>query len=156
MDNKVNSCIAALKNGADAAEKKFGIPSSFTIAQGALESGWLTSRLSLEANNVFGIKADKSWIGKVFIMPTREFLNHTWITEFAHWRHYDSLADCLADHAQFFLSNHRYATALQFPHDGKRFAEEVAKAGYATDPEYSHKIISVINAHGLKDVGAKA
>lgn len=39
---------------------KYGIPSSVTLAQMALESTWGTSRLAREDNNYFGIKKGPS------------------------------------------------------------------------------------------------
>lgn len=154
MMDKIFTCITKLKQGADKAETQFGIPSSFTIAQGALESAWLTSMLALKANNLFGVKADPSWSGDVLLMPTREeSKGGVWSTVVARWRKYATIDECLLDHAQFFIKNKRYAQALKYPHDGRQFSIEVAKAGYATDLQYSQKLISIINLHHLTDVG---
>ena len=152
---QIKAAIAKLKPGADQGETLFGIPSSFTIAQACLESNWLTSMLSVQGNNLFGVKADVSWKGDVLSMPTREESHDgVWSTVVARWRKYASVEQCLTDHAQFFIRNPRYHLALLHPHDGKQFADEVAKAGYATDLQYASKLHSVINAHNLTDVGS--
>ncbi len=44
----------------------YRIPASITLAQGILESNAGRSRLAREANNHFGIKCHKDWIGKSF------------------------------------------------------------------------------------------
>jgi flagellum-specific peptidoglycan hydrolase FlgJ len=153
-DPKVMQCLTALKAGADSCESTFGVPSSFTIAQAALESSWMQSMLAVKANNLFGVKADASWTGDTLDMPTREYLKGQWVVVTAHWRKYSSIEECLKDHVRFFKQNPRYAKALQYPHDGIAFAREVANAGYATDPQYADKLIAVIRSHLLKDVGA--
>ena len=140
--------IEKIKPGADQCEKAEGIPSAFTIAQAALESAWGSSGLSLRANNLFGVKADKAWTGKVVAINTREFLRGVWVTVPALWRSYDSWAECLIDHAHFFKVNPRYAEALKTT-DPEKFARAVAKAGYATDPKYADKLISVMHSHNL-------
>ena len=60
--------------------RKYGIPASVTLAQGILESSNGQSRLALNENNHFGIKATPGWItqgGKYGIYtddkPTRSF-----------------------------------------------------------------------------------
>ena len=141
--------IAKLRPGADQCETEKGIPASFTIAQAALESAWGSSALSIVASNLFGIKADKSWTGKTLSMNTREWLHGEWVTVPAEWRLYASWAECLLDHAEFFKVNPRYAKALQFAHDGKLFARAIALSGYATDPAYADKLISIISKHHL-------
>jgi flagellar rod assembly protein/muramidase FlgJ len=141
--------IAKIRPGADLCEAEKGIPSEFTVAQAALESGWGKSLLTVRSNNLFGIKADKSWTGPTHEMMTREYINGQWISVPAKWRSYDTWADCLLDHANFFHVNQRYAEALKYPHDPFRFAEEISRAGYATDPSYADKITQIIGRYAL-------
>lgn len=143
--------INRIRPGADQCEAEKGIPAGFTIAQAALESAWGGSGLTARANNLFGIKAGKAWHGEVLELPTREVVNGSvWVTVNARWRKYATWADCLLDHADFFHVNLRYSKALEHPHDSVRFAEEVAAAGYATDPNYAKKIINLMNGHHLE------
>lgn len=44
--------------------RKYGIPASVTLAQGILESSNGQSRLALNENNHFGIKATPGWIAQ--------------------------------------------------------------------------------------------
>jgi flagellum-specific peptidoglycan hydrolase FlgJ len=144
-----NAFITAIRPGADCCEIEKGIPSGFSVAQAALESGWGTSGLSVKAKNLFGVKADKFWGGPTITMMTSEHINGQWIRVPAKWRAYETWEECILDHAEFFHVNPRYSKALQYPHDAIRFAEEVAAAGYATDPEYAEKLIRIIQSHKL-------
>ena len=49
-----------------------------------------------------------------------------------------------SDHSQFFLINKRYAKALLVRNDPYKFADEVAKAGYATATNYAKILKDVI------------
>ncbi len=144
--------IAAIGPAARASAAKTKIPASFTVAQAALESGWGKSQLAGQAFNLFGVKADASWRGAVLELPTKEWLRGEWVTITARWRRYAGWLECLDDHARFLLDNPRYRPAFQFT-DGRRFASAVAAAGYATDPTYAAKIISIIDGRGLGCIG---
>ena len=140
--------IAAISEAAQKSAKATKIPASFTIAEAALESGWGTSKLALEGFNLFGVKADRSWNGDTLSIDTKEFLHGKWVIIPALWRKYTTWLECIQDHAAFLLDNPRYKPAFEHT-DGAGFAIAVAVAGYATDPDYASKIISVIHAHGL-------
>jgi flagellum-specific peptidoglycan hydrolase FlgJ len=140
--------IAAIAPAAQASAAHTKIPASFTVAQAALESGWGKSQLACEAFNLFGVKADASWHGDVLELPTREFLRGVWVTVPARWRRYPDWLACIDDHAAFLLQNLRYRPAFQWT-SGPEFAKAVQACGYATDPTYSAKIISIIQGRGL-------
>lgn len=124
------------------------IPYGFTIAEAALESGWGESMLFKEAMNLFGVKADSSWNGELLSMNTKEFINGAWVTIPAKWRKYSNLQDCIDDHSQFLIQNPRYKDCFQYT-SSSDFAIAVAKAGYATDPDYSDKLCSIIEKYDL-------
>jgi LysM repeat protein len=138
------------KMAADAikSQRETGVPASVTLAQAALESGWGKSGLSTQGNNFFGIKG-KGPAGSV-TMPTKEFLNGKWVTVDAPFRKYNSPSESFADHGNFLRQNKRYAEAFKHTDNAERFAQEIHKAGYATDPEYSNKLIAMINKYGLE------
>lgn len=140
--------IAALTPAALACQRQTQVPASLTIAQAALESGWGGSQLAVQGFNLFGVKADASWKGPVLTMNTREVIHGQWVMVPARWRKYSSWQGSIDDHAAFLLDNPRYHAAFMF-HDGVRFAQAVAAAGYATDPNYADKVIGVIHAHNL-------
>lgn len=141
--------IAAVGQAARTSMAKTRIFASFTIAEGALESGWGGSQLASQAHNLFGVKADPSWHGEVLTMRTREFVGGQPIIVPAFWRKYPDWLTCMQDHAAFLLHNPRYAPAFSCT-DVEAFTRAIAKAGYATDPDYAAKIIAVMNSHNLK------
>lgn len=149
--------IAALAPAAVQSMKTTKVPASFVIAEGALESAWGESGLYKNALNMFGVKADAAWNGQTYSIQTREFLKGTWVVVPAKWRKYPDLAGCVNDHAQFFLTNKRYRNCFAAK-NGEEFAMAVAKAGYATDPQYAQKIIAIMRQHNLSqyDTGAIA
>ena len=148
-------------------EKKMGISHLFILAQAALESGWGERGVG---NNFFGIKVPKNLVSstpneKKQLLFTTEVLNSPtpnpqqfpkiisiskrtdgkWLYRVQDWfRKYDTPEECFTDHAQFFFRNKRYAKALEVKADPYKFAEEVAKAGYATAPNYAKILKDVI------------
>jgi flagellum-specific peptidoglycan hydrolase FlgJ len=129
--------------------KRDKIPASFTIAQAALESAWGGSKLAVEANNLFGIKADASWDGLFVVMPTREVIDGKEIKVDAKWRRYTSMQECLDDHSKFLKTQPRYAPAFIHECKGDQFAHYIAAGGYATDPLYASKLNQIIYGNGL-------
>ena len=143
-------------------EKKTGISHLFTLAQAALESGWAKS---VSGNMFFGVKAGKDTpANKKQLLTTTEILSGPNLKhlfplvisvkmlssgkykyEVKDWfRKYDTPEECFTDHAQFFFKNKRYAKALLVKADPYKFAEEVAKAGYATAINYADSLKKVI------------
>ena len=145
-------------------EKKTGISYLFTLAQAALESGWGERGVG---NNFFGIKVPKNIVSstpnekkqllrttevlssanavfpKIFSIKKRTDGKYTYIV--LDWfRKYDTPEECFTDHAQFFFKNKRYAKALEVKAAPYKFAEEVAKAGYATAPDYANSLKKII------------
>ena len=141
--------IEAIAPAAQTSMQATKIPASFVIAEGALESGWGSSMLAEKGLNLFGVKADPSWKGATIDMRTREFLHGEWVIVPAKWRKYADWLDCINDHANFLLDNPRYKPAFEHSDDAESFTRAVAAAGYATDPTYAGKIISIIRGHDL-------
>ena len=121
-----------------------GISAVFTLAQGGTESAW--GAKTTGNFNFFGIKADASWKGDIKTNVTHEFVNGKWIVINANFRSYANAADGFTDHAQFFLTNKRYAKALLVKNNANLFADAVAIAGYATDPNYNTTLKGVIKS----------
>ena len=97
--------ISQIVSGAKQSYEETGIFPSITLAQAILESGWGRSGLAIKANNLFGIKADSGWKGKVLEMPTQEHVNGGIITIIARWRVYESWNESVIDHGKFFVEN---------------------------------------------------
>jgi flagellum-specific peptidoglycan hydrolase FlgJ len=141
--------IATIAPPALESAKRTKIPASFTVAQAALESGWGKSLLATRGRNLFGVKAGHEWKGAVLTLNTREFIGGKWVLVEAHWRKYFDWLDSIEDHANFLLFNPRYKPAFAHPMHGEDFAKVVQGCGYATDPNYADKIITVIRSHDL-------
>ena len=142
--------IEAMAPVAQESYKEHGVLPSITLAQGIIESAWGKSGLTVQGNNLFGIKADISWIGPVIEMNTQEFVNGQYITVVARWRVYDRWEDSILDHGKFLKENIRYEQAGVFnAKNYKEQAEALLRAGYATDPNYSNKLCSMIESYSL-------
>mgnify|MGYP001943642129 CR=1 FL=1 len=140
-------------------EEKTGIDARFTLAQAALESAW---GASAPGNMFFGIKDTDGINGNEQLLRTTEVLKNPnvkfpeiisitkrpdgkYTYKVKDWfRKYDTPEGSFTDHACFFFTYSRYNKALEVRQDPYRFAEEIAKAGYATDPNYTNVLKSVI------------
>ena len=60
-------------------------------------------------------------------------------------RCYENWESAVRDYVQFLSGSDRYSETLRHAQDPERFADELQKAGYATDPAYARKLKSVIN-----------
>jgi len=117
------------------------IPASITLAQGILESGSGNGRLAVKANNHFGIKCH-GWTGaKIY---------HDDDKSQECFRKYKNPETSYKDHSEFLTGRKRYAKLFQLkPNDYKGWARGLKKAGYATDPKYPQKLISLIERYQL-------
>ena len=142
--------IALLAGPAQATQAATGIPASFTLAQAAVESGWNSSEQALQDFNLFGIKAIGGWAGLTQMWPSAEFENGVKVMVNSLFRKYPDLTAGLEDHAAFLTNNPRYQPAFAHIDDSCAFAQAIADAGYATDPNYAKTIISIIQFHQLQ------
>ena len=119
----------------------YGIPASITLAQGILESGSGRGRLSVEANNHFGIKCH-GWKGaKIY---------HDDDASQECFRKYRKAESSFEDHSEFLTGRKRYAKLFNLkPNDYKGWAKGLKSAGYATDRKYPQKLISLIERYKL-------
>lgn len=142
--------IDLVSQGAIKTYKENGVFPSVTIAQAILESNWGKSDKATQCNNIFGIKADKSWEGNKKELPTTEWVNGKLVPAMAEWRSYSSFEESIKDHGKFLNANSRYANAGVF--NSTNYKEQIIaikNAGYATDPKYAEKICSLIERYTL-------
>lgn len=126
------------------------VPASITIAQAIVESDWGRSQLAREHHNYFGIKAfGQHGSAGAVTFPTVEYEGGESIQVQAAFRAYGSLADSVADHQRFLLTNARYRAALAQRHDPAAFAAALQRAGYATDPAYASKLVRLMDRYDL-------
>lgn len=122
--------------------KYFGIPASITLAQGILESGMGYGRLATDANNHFGIKCHRDWNGKRIYHDDDE--------EGECFRVYKDPENSFRDHSLFLRDRSRYAFLFDIKTNHYRaWAKGLKKAGYATDPKYPDKLISLVERFDL-------
>lgn len=120
----------------------YKIPASITLAQGILESGAGLSRLARDGNNHFGIKCGRNWRGRKTY--------HTDDAPNECFRAYRSAKESYDDHSVFLANGPRYAFLFKLDiTDYKGWARGLKKAGYATDPSYANRLISLIEDYEL-------
>lgn len=154
MSKKTDNFIAKISPLAISDFKNSKVLPSLTIAQAILESGWGESVLAKKANNLFGIKATKDWKGKAISKDTLEYFNKKQATSItAYFKVYDDWLGGIKDHSKL-LSTSRYTDVI-LAKDYKEACEKIAKAGYATDPEYSSKLIALIEKYKLYEYDNK-
>lgn len=152
--------ISKIEKKAEEEYIKNGILPSITISQAILESNWGKSRLALEGNNLFGIKADESWHGERINFKTKE--NYKDYIK-ADFRKYSSWDKSISDYANFLRNNRRYKKNGLF--DSKDYikqAQSLEDAGYATTKNekgekiYAEKLIGVIKKYNLRKYDIEA
>lgn len=122
--------------------RKYKIPPSVTLAQGAMESGWAESYLAVNGNNHFGIKCGPDWKGPGLLLnddrPNECF------------RVYNSIAESFEDHSKFLHKYSRYNSLFDLPFtDYKGWFKGLQAAGYGTDPNMATKLIAIVEKYGL-------
>jgi len=114
------------------------------ITAAALESGYGKSGLAAKYNNFFGRKPEKSYKGKVVTMQTAEYIKGQRVVIPQPFKHYDTPADGFKDYVRLLSNSKRYAKVL-LTSDPKQQFREIQAAGYATAPDYSQKLSSVLD-----------
>jgi flagellar protein FlgJ len=149
---KVDAFVDKLAAPAQAASAATGIPARFIIGQAALESGWGKSEIrktdGSTSHNVFGIKATKDWTGKTVSTVTTEYVNGKPQRTVEKFRAYDSYQEAMTDYASLLKGNPRYAQVINSARDVNGFANGMQRAGYATDPHYAKKLMSIMQKMG--------
>ncbi len=121
---------------------QYGIPASITLAQGILESGAGRGELTRKAHNHFGIKCHTGWSG--------ERVYHDDDEKGECFRKYKDPKYSFRDHSLFLTERSRYQDLFKLRKDDyKGWAKGLKKAGYATDPKYPDKLISIIEKNNL-------
>ncbi|MCT6663545.1 flagellar assembly peptidoglycan hydrolase FlgJ [Enterobacter mori] len=139
--------ISRLLRPAQEAAQQSGLHPHLILAQAALESGWgkreIPAADGSPSHNLFGIKATGDWRGKTTEITTTEYVNGVKQKVKAAFRVYDSYEHALSDYAKLLTKNPRYRGVVQSdsPEQG---AKALQAGGYATDPAYAKKLITII------------
>jgi peptidoglycan hydrolase FlgJ len=156
-----------------------GIPAVLMLAVAALETGWgqhvcTHSSQAMEAldidkdqalaieegttsHNYFGIKATNPYQPYV-VCWTHEADGEDRQRIPAKFVRYDRPRESVAHFYAFLHHNPRYMEAMDVRHDPEAMAQGMHEAGYATDPDWAHKVIEIMArnvAPHLEEVMAK-
>ena len=124
---------------------EYKIPASITIAQGIFESAAGTSRLAVQGNNHFGIKCHNDWTGDTILVDDDELQEC--------FRKYQTVDESYNDHSLFLKTRKRYAGLFELNvMDYVAWAHGLKDAGYATNPEYAPRLITIIEKYHLADL----
>jgi flagellum-specific peptidoglycan hydrolase FlgJ len=119
-----------------------GVPASVSLAQGILETAAGTSPLYSRSYNNFGIKCKANWTGPYTL--------HDDDAQGECFRVYDNDSLSYVDHSAFLRTAPRYNFLFQLDKtDYRGWAIGLKKAGYATNPKYSMKLIEYIEKYNL-------
>lgn len=133
---------------AEKAAAQLGVDPKLLVAQAALETGWGQSLTRAgHGSNLFGIKASASWQGEVQTHPTTEVYNGQTMRQQASFRAYDSIEQSFDDYVRLIQARYSGAANAQSPQE---YADSLASGGYATDPNYSQKVMSIYHGDRLQ------
>lgn len=160
---KVQRFLETMVPLAQADMQKSGILASLTLAQEIIESGWLTSKLAINANNPHGMKTQLSgntwpgstWNGDVYEKETAEQRKDgTYYTVVAPFRKYRTLQEAVADHSAYLAGAKKEDGSLRYPgivgeKDAAKAIHIVAQGGYATSLSYEEKLLAKVKQYNL-------
>ncbi len=143
----IRTFVDQMAAAADVASRRSGVPAKLILSQAALESGWgqreITRPDGSSSHNLFGIKAGRGWHGEVVQAMTTEYVDGEPRKMVQPFRAYASYADSLTDYASLISQSDRYS-AVMTARSAEDAARKVQAAGYATDPSYADKLISIM------------
>jgi len=138
--------ISKIAPGAIAAQRKYGVPASVTIAQAIDESGWGNSTLATRDHNLFGIKGTGP--AGTAALPTQEYQNGQLVTSTHSFRVYHSTAESIDDHGKLLATSGYYRRSMADRRNPNAFAQSLTGI-YATDPSYGSKLVSLMQQYNL-------
>ncbi len=145
--------VAKLLPSVNIVAEELGVDPRFILAQAALETGWgrqmIRTQDGQNSHNLFGIKSHRDWQGPSAQVMTHEYRQGVRLQQQDGFRVYQDYEHSMRDYVEFLRSNPRYQQALASASDGHAYAQALQKAGYATDPRYAQKIISIAEGVNL-------
>jgi flagellum-specific peptidoglycan hydrolase FlgJ len=150
-----NAFLKLVVPPAQAAQRKWGIPASVTIAQSIQESsnelGWGQSQLARAYNNYFGIKAEHlAKPGTYVELPTKEYVHGKIQVEEADFARYEDVNGSFEAHAKLLAIAQRYRPAMAATNDPEAFARQLQRCGYSTNPTYASGLSHLMSLYDLK------
>jgi flagellar protein FlgJ len=159
-----SSFIGNLWPDAQQAGQQLGVDPRNLIAQAALETNWGRNMpqdgTGSSSHNLFGIKVSGDWTGSGATGTTQEYQGGTALNTSAQFRSYANATQSFQDYVALLRNSPRYSGALDTGTDAHAFATGLQRGGYATDPDYVHKLgamaqtVSSALAQGGQSAGA--
>lgn len=145
--------------------KQTGMLASVGLAQFCLQSGYGTTDLAQNANNMHGMKcslsgntwANSVWDGKSkYGKYSPEVYNGVTQMVYSQFRKYPSIYKSVQDRAAYFIgawldaakTKHRYPNVNMIK-DAETQVKLLKSGGYATDPNYVSKLLNIISRFNL-------
>lgn len=146
----VQQVLPTIRNAAAA----LGVNPLGLLAQAALETGW-GQRMPRTADgnsslNLFGVKAGSDWGGARAVADTVEISGGVAKQTRTAFRAYGSIEESVGDFARLLASSPRYREAVGAGADARAYVQSIARAGYATDPDYGNKLNEVLQSGTLR------
>lgn len=141
---------------AERAARELGVEPKVLLAQAALETNWgrslIKNREGESTFNLFNIKAGRAWQGEQVSVQALEFERGVGRKTNAGFRAYDSFEESFQDYVRLIKNNPRYGDALKQADSPERYLRGLQQAGYATDPKYAEKIISIYRGATMNNI----
>jgi len=132
---------------AQRASKTLGVDPKLLVAQAALETGWgkhiMGNGQGGSSFNLFGIKArlNQQSVEK----ETIEYEGKEAKKMQDQFRVYEDYESSFEDYVDLVTASPRYAKARAQSQHSENYIQALQQAGYATDPKYADKVLSVLN-----------
>lgn len=147
--------VKTIYQQAQNAAKVLGQPAGLLVAQAVLETGWGKHQIRDEqgnnSHNIFAIKAGADWQGEKVSITTHEYIDGNYVKLKDEFRSYGSYEEALNDYVAFLKESGRYQQAIASDNE-QDYMQGLQAAGYATDPAYAEKILSLYNADRLQSI----
>lgn len=146
MSYTAETFLARIHNDVIRDMSESNILASLTAAQALIESNKGNSGLTVQCNNLFGIKGEYN--GQYGLFWTTEYYNGVKTRVQAKFRKYPSWLASINDHSKFLTSGKRYKNVVGCK-DYAQACKNIHADGYATSPSYANTLINTINTHKL-------
>lgn len=139
---KIKAYIRRFQKIAVTEKEKFGIPASVKMAQAIIESNSGNSKLATSNNNHFGIKCFSKKCKKGHCSNFGDDHHKDF------FRSYESAWESWRAHSEMIIGG-RYKNLVSHEMDYRAWAKDLKKLGYATDNNYTDKLIATIETYQL-------
>jgi len=143
--------IQSVLSAAVQIQKNHSLSAPVITAQACLETGYgkyvcTDLNTGQYSYNLFNIKGEGP-AGSVLVNAT-EYYNGVKTNIQDHFRAYNNFEESFEDLVKL-MANERYAPCRKAAGNPSEYARQLQKCGYATDPEYSDKLIKIMNTYNL-------